>query len=315
MDQKYPLNEQQRKIPFYLVTGFLGSGKTTLLNRFIDSFAKDYKLAVIQNEFAPGNVDGASLKRSGKPFKIMEVNKGSVFCVCLLSGFIKSLSAFIEEEKPDVALLEASGLADPVSIGELLQAPQLESKLYLAHSYCVVDAPHFLKKASGIQRVRHQVAVADTVIINKMDIGGAIGEIEQYIKLHNPYALIEEATYCDFDIKNLFSHIKNEPVAKKTEKKLANIKPGGRPPINSAVLRTAKKVTKKQAMHFLEVYAPQTIRLKGYILLDNNCILAIQSTFGDYQTTDVDDYPGNTEIIAMGENVGPRSLKEALFRS
>ncbi len=303
------------KIPFFLITGFLGSGKTTLIKRFINEFAGNYKLAVIQNEFAPGNVDGTSLKLEDKPFKIMEVNKGSVFCVCLLSGFIKSLTAFIDQEKPDAILLEASGLADPVSIGELLQAPALEKKIYLAHVYCVVDAPHFLKKASGIQRVRHQVAVADTVIINKMDITDEIVETEDYIKKHNPYASIKKATYCDFDIKNVFEQINSKPVAIKTGDKLAQQKPGGRPDVQSAVLRTVKKVSKDQALKFVKIYAPQTIRLKGYILLESGGVLAVQSSFGDYNVSAIDDYPGNTEIIAMGEEVTPGAMKNILFNS
>ncbi len=301
------------KIPFSLITGFLGSGKTTLIKRFINEFGGDYKLAVIQNEFAPGNVDGAALKLEDKPFKIMEVNKGSVFCVCLLSGFIKSLAAFIDEEKPDVILLEASGLADPVSIGELLQAPALEKKLFLAHVYCVVDAPHFLKKAASIQRVRHQVAVADTVIINKIDMSGSIAETEDYINKHNPYAIIKKATYCDFEIKNVFKDMNNEPVAVKTGNILAQKSPGGRPDIKSAVLRTAKKISKEQALRFIAVYAPQTIRMKGYILLEDGGVLAVQSTYGDYSVSDVADYPGNTEIIAMGEEVTPGAMKNILL--
>lgn len=95
------------KIPFYLVTGFLGSGKITLLKRIINDHADSMKLAVIQNEFAPASVDGTDLRQTHKPFEMLEINKGSVFCVCLLSGFIKSLSVFIDSYTPDAVFLEA----------------------------------------------------------------------------------------------------------------------------------------------------------------------------------------------------------------
>lgn len=47
------------KIPFYIVTGFLGGGKTTFLKHFLHTFSGTYRIGVIQNEFAPGQVDGA----------------------------------------------------------------------------------------------------------------------------------------------------------------------------------------------------------------------------------------------------------------
>ena len=94
------------KIPFFLVTGFLGSGKTTFLKRILDNFALSKKIAIIQNEFAPANVDGKELKNLGKPFQILEINNGSVFCVCLLNDFVQSLEAFLEETKPEAIFLE-----------------------------------------------------------------------------------------------------------------------------------------------------------------------------------------------------------------
>ena len=51
------------KIPFHIVSGFLGSGKTTFLKRIIDSYSDKYKLGIIQNEFAPSNIDGVELKK------------------------------------------------------------------------------------------------------------------------------------------------------------------------------------------------------------------------------------------------------------
>src|SRR6056297_2750368 len=126
------------KIPFFLITGFLGSGKTTLLKQVLNKHADNSKIAIIQNEFAPASIDGTDLKHTGKHFEILEINKGSVFCVCLLSDFINSLSCFVDEHQPDAVFLEASGLADPIAIIELLQSPKLRNKLYLAHSWCII---------------------------------------------------------------------------------------------------------------------------------------------------------------------------------
>ena len=69
-----------QKIPFHIISGFLGSGKTTFLKRIIDKYAGEYKIGIIQNEFAPANIDGAELKKSGKDFQLLEINNGSAFC-------------------------------------------------------------------------------------------------------------------------------------------------------------------------------------------------------------------------------------------
>ena len=71
-------------IPFYLITGFLGSGKTTLLKYLLNHVGSRYRIAVIQNEFAPTGMDGMELKRESPDFKLLEINNGSVFCVCQL---------------------------------------------------------------------------------------------------------------------------------------------------------------------------------------------------------------------------------------
>jgi G3E family GTPase len=104
------------KIPFYLVTGFLGSGKTTLLKAYLEKYSDSRKIAIIQNEFAEVNIDSRELQRTGKSFDILEMNNGSVFCVCLLGDFVHSLHDFIQQHNPEVIILEASGLSDPISL-------------------------------------------------------------------------------------------------------------------------------------------------------------------------------------------------------
>lgn len=108
--------------PFYIVTGWLGSGKTTLLKKILTKFGNTKRIAVIQNEFAPSGVDGHELKNTGKPFQLIEINNGSVFCVCQLDNFMGVLEKLTNEYKPEAIYLESSGLADPISIAEILQS-------------------------------------------------------------------------------------------------------------------------------------------------------------------------------------------------
>ena len=110
------------KIPFHIISGFLGSGKTTFLKRILEQYSGEKKIGIIQNEFAPANIDGVELRKSGKDFNLLEINNGSVFCVCLLGDFVSSLEKFVDEYHPDDIIIEASGLSDTTSISEIIAA-------------------------------------------------------------------------------------------------------------------------------------------------------------------------------------------------
>ena len=113
-------------IPLRLITGFLGSGKSTFLMNYLDAFSSSRKIAVIQNEFSSASIDGQLIRQNNGVYKMLEINNGSVFCVCLLGSFIDSLAAFIEDNNPDEIIMEASGMSDPISIGQIFQSIKLK---------------------------------------------------------------------------------------------------------------------------------------------------------------------------------------------
>ena len=87
----------------YLITGFLGSGKTTFLNRIIKRFPPDKKLTLLVNEFGEVGVDGTLVE--GDDIDMMEISKGSIFCVCVKTDFIKGLYELNSTIRPDVMLI------------------------------------------------------------------------------------------------------------------------------------------------------------------------------------------------------------------
>lgn len=291
------------KIPFYLVTGFLGSGKTTLLKRYLETFSETRKIAIIQNEFAEVNIDSSELKKTGKSFEILEMNNGSVFCVCLLGDFVRSLNEFILEKHPDVVILEASGLSDPISVCQMLSVPALRNLVWLAHTYTVVDALNFDKTLQRVRRNLHQIQVADTLVINKCDLAtDHIDEIVSRIKSINLFADIVKTAYCDITFNEAFKF--RPPLYRNAEQK-----DEGRPDIVSVVIKTTKIISLANLHLFLQKWINKTYRMKGYVITEEGG-LTLQSSFEQLELLEVHDYKDPTQMVILGPNLESRLLQK-----
>ncbi len=299
----------KKNIPFFLVTGFLGSGKTTLLKRIINEYADSYNIAVIQNEFAPHNIDGKELQTTGKSFKLVEINKGSVFCVCLIDNFTEALSDLVDEYQPDAVFLEASGIADPITITQLLQSDLLKGKIFLAHVWCIVDSVNFNKLTSVNTRVIHQVRVADCIIINKKDlVANNSDEIVKQVKQINPLGNIIQTSYCDANLDDLLSFKGGAILNQHIE--IPERKRSGRPDINTGVLKSGKKIRQEALDDFLRLVQKDTYRMKGYIQLNNNTHIAVQSVFDKLDTSPVDNFRGMTELVFVGPQLEIKNINK-----
>ena len=291
------------QIPFFLATGFLGSGKTTFLKKILAKHASDKKIAIIQNEFAPANVDGEELKREGKKFEILEINNGSVFCVCLLNNFINSLTAFIKEHRPEAIYLEASGLSDPIAIAQLLDFKDLKSELFLAKVWTIVDAANFLKQHKMVTRLQHQVRIADVLIVNKTDLASKVqlAEIENKLTQLNPFAKIVQSTYCELQEDELAIENHLETIASKAKSQHAQFESCGRPDIGVGVLRSARSIALDDLKQLVDIFSKKTIRMKGFAKLKSGEGIAIQTSYENIAFEQIMNYHGPTELIAMGE--------------
>ena len=99
----------QQKIPTIILTGFLGAGKTTLLNRLIDYYQSTRTVLLI-NEFGQVGIDGQLLAAGN--YQKIELNKGSLFCICVRTDFIDEVERIATEMRPELLIIEATGLAD-----------------------------------------------------------------------------------------------------------------------------------------------------------------------------------------------------------
>ncbi len=323
-----------KKIPLILVTGFLGSGKTSLLKQILKEIGSSRKIAIVQNEFAPGRVDSVELQASGVPFDLLEINNGSVFCACLLDDFISRLAEFIRTYQPEAIFLEATGLADPVSLAQVMQTPEVTKYIFLGGVWTVVDCLNFDKSHQYIQRVRHQIQIADIILLNKTDLAPPEDKLINQLLEWNPFAqqfrtqdgLFEELNNVllnSLDLQYLLSQklsLHREvvfPAKSEPETEGSLLKPFSlpRPDIGSCVIRSQKIFTEQSIRQFHSENKGYIYRMKGYVRSTEGKYLLIQSVFDHLEINYTDHWSGPTELILMGPGVQPGAITREFLKS
>ncbi|MCX7047927.1 MAG: GTP-binding protein [Candidatus Sumerlaeota bacterium] len=177
------------KIPILLLTGYLGAGKTTTLNHLLSlPEIRRRRLALILNEFGALGVDG-ELIRPGA-FDKFELNKGSIFCICVKTDFIKTLDEIAARVRPDLVLVEATGIAETRDLIAFASEACLQDRFEIQANVCLVDARHFVTVAPMLKAARGQAQWADGIVINKTDLSSPaeLDTLESMLAAMNPQA-------------------------------------------------------------------------------------------------------------------------------
>eukprot|EP00127_Corallochytrium_limacisporum_P001535 Clim_evm14s64 gene=Clim_evmTU14s64 len=228
------------KVPVTILTGFLGSGKTTLLTRILEG-DHGLRVAVLLNDYGEGSAAEQSLvkvkdKDTGEEVEVpreewLELRNGCLCCSVKDAG-VKALESLIERQDPDQpydhVIIETTGLADPGPVASLfwLDGP-LESQLRLDGVITVVDGKYGLDylrgskvpaeepqealeevkqrqaEATYVREAIRQVALADRIIVNKLDLlaGGELSweyrELVAAVRSVNATAPIVGTMRCD----------------------------------------------------------------------------------------------------------------------
>jgi G3E family GTPase len=195
----------------WLVAGFLGAGKTSLLKHLAASRSNE-PLVFLVNEFAAQDVDGilletglapAGLSTSQRPHQVKAIPGGSIFCACLASEFIQHLRQIADGDPPvPRVIVEASGLANPLVIEQLLAESKLGQAFSLDCIVAMVDPGSFLKLQTTLPNVVDQIKAADVVAINKTDLypESVLCETELEIGQLNPTASLTRVCFGRIDL-------------------------------------------------------------------------------------------------------------------
>ncbi|MEW6349488.1 MAG: GTP-binding protein [Thermodesulfobacteriota bacterium] len=191
-------------IDVYLIAGFLGSGKTTLLNRMLKHVPRERKLMILMNEFGEEGIDGALIE--DPELDMIEISRGSIFCACVKGDYIKALYRIAFVHKPDLLVMEASGVANPTDLERDLANPVYKGVFSLKEKFCLIDADNFLEQFEIFYALEKQIASTDRFIINKVDLADreTIAKSKKLILELNPSATFVETTFAQIDFDEMF---------------------------------------------------------------------------------------------------------------
>jgi G3E family GTPase len=156
-----PFGRRQRRprgarIPVTVVTGFLGAGKTTLIRELLTR-PEGANTAVVVNEFGEIGIDHALLRSSSDTTVLLG---NGCLCCAVRTDLQDSLRTLYAERAQGAVpsfqrvVIETSGLADP---GPVLQT-------------LASDRAPGAGNLDQMPEARHQVALADRIVLTKADL-------------------------------------------------------------------------------------------------------------------------------------------------
>lgn len=204
---------QMKKIPVYIISGFLGSGKTTVLLNMIKECERNQKRpGIILNELGEVNVERDLFRNQ----QVKELLNGCICCT-IQDDLKETLHQFMEEIQKnniDVLFIEGTGVANPKEIEETLINPEFLDHFELNSIISLVDASHYLEYQSYFSStaevrklLKEQSSSATMVLLNKIDFVKEqnLTKIEQKIKENVKSGVpIFKTIFGDISIKELF---------------------------------------------------------------------------------------------------------------
>jgi G3E family GTPase len=215
-----PMNAStlDKRIPVYLLTGYLGSGKTSLLKSWLVQ-AEFKDAALVINELGEVGLDNQLLSGATESTALV-----ANACVCCtgLPGLAEALEdlfwARLERRMPRFPnlVIETTGLAEPGPVAEALRSSDLLKERYrLAGVITCLSASTADAVLKQHAEARAQLAGADVLVITKTDLVSSenldalhlrVQHQLAHLELEKPPALLTSAR-ADLSAENLLSSL------------------------------------------------------------------------------------------------------------
>lgn len=285
------------KTPLAIISGSLGSGKTTLLRRILDY--QQGRMAVVMNEFGQIAIDSQIIQ--GKNIEMVELTGGCV-CCSLTGEFEAAIKEIIEKVKPELIVLEATGVAESDAIifevEDNLPEIRLDSVVYIVDAYAQKKFPEIGYVA------RTQLGSADVVVINKLDLVTPydVKVIKEILRKYNERAVVIQSQRCQLDVDLLFGLNLERPARLN--------QPKGHVEFQSFIF-TAQGLLKRDKFEEVLAALPSSIyRAKGFVQFSEGNFL-FNFVLGRFE---FERFPADkTQLVFIGPHVA-RLEKEIVQR-
>ncbi len=195
----------QEPVHTIVVSGFLGAGKTTLIRHLLQCHPPGAgRVAVIVNELGAVGVDGVLLQ--GMAVDILELTSGCI-CCSMKGDFLKAVAEVCGRFQLDILLVEATGVAQPADILEILAHPSLTHTVSVRRMVTVVDADFFPAREVLGDFYDNQIRWADLLVLNKCDLVSEsdLADMTAILKRLNPRARLLAVTHGQVDPEVIFA--------------------------------------------------------------------------------------------------------------
>ncbi|WP_404290436.1 CobW family GTP-binding protein [Glutamicibacter arilaitensis] len=201
----------RRQIPVIALTGYLGAGKTTVLNHLLRT--PGARIGVVVNDFGAINVDAGLI--TGQVDAAQSIAGGCVCCLEDSGGLDQALATLAAPRlRLDVIIVEASGVAEPLSLARLIRFSQAKN-IRPAGLIEVVDAANYFDTVDTRSDPPARFEAASLVVLNKIDQldravhagegkAAVLGRIAERIALRNPRVPLVQAVRGGIDPELVF---------------------------------------------------------------------------------------------------------------
>lgn len=153
------------------VAGWLGSGKTTLIISLGRSLSeKGTKVAILVNEIGAIPVDGRVVQEYGLTVKDIG---GGCICCQVVGSMMKTLKLLHDGPKPDIVIIEPTGVAVPNSIRDAVASWAKQMDITVGPTVVLFDTTReekLLTYDSLKRLVTTQLKDADIIALSKVDM-------------------------------------------------------------------------------------------------------------------------------------------------